>query len=140
MTFKTHCEIARGHIDPAPMVDIVFLLLIFLALSSPLVVQTGIAVVLPSAKMTTVTSFQPCVLTVRRDNLLFFNNQLVTMGALKTVLAKAAQESRNQTLVIKEDEQVSHGTTVQILSIATEAGFTAVNVATRPEVSGRSSP
>jgi len=140
MTFKTYCEIAKGRIDPAPMVDIVFLLLIFLALSSPLVVQTGIGIELPSARATTVTPFQGLVLTVRRDNLMFFNNHLTTLEGLKVSLINAAKQSRNQTLVIKADRQVSNGTIVQIFSIAREAGISAVNWATRPEISSQPTP
>ena len=45
MKFKRHLEIVKGRIDPAPMVDIVFLLLIFLVLSSPFVLQPGYGLV-----------------------------------------------------------------------------------------------
>ena len=27
MTFKTHCQMSKGMVDPAPLVDVVFLLL-----------------------------------------------------------------------------------------------------------------
>ena len=140
MTFQTHCQIAKGRIDPAPMVDIVFLLLIFLALSSPLVVQTGIGIELPSTKVLTVTSFQGLVLTVRRDNLMFLNNQLTTLDGLKASLEKASRHSYNQTLVIKLDRQVSSGTLAQISSIAMAAGFSGVNWAMRPDISGEPGP
>jgi biopolymer transport protein ExbD len=141
MTFKTHCAFAKGPIDPAPMVDIVFLLLIFLVLSSPLVLQPGIGLVdLPASSSPAAASFQGLVVTVTRDNLLFFNNQPTSLDALRKALQTAAQQSHNQELIIKADRQVPHGTVIQIMSIALEAGVSAVNLATRPELAGRPAP
>ncbi len=139
MTFHSNCQLAKGRIDPAPMVDIVFLLLIFIALSSPYVVQPGLAIDLTSARPN-VNSFQGVVLTVSRDDLMFFSNQKTNLEGLRSVLERAAAQSRNQTLVIKADRRVSNDTIIQIFSIAREAGFSAVNWATRPDISGQALP
>jgi biopolymer transport protein ExbD len=136
MTFGTHCKIAKGHIDPAPMVDVVFLLLIFLVLSSPFVLQPGFGtVVLSESNAAPNVSFQGLVVTVSRDNLLFFNTQPISFRDLPQALRKAASESRNPELIIKADRQVTQDTMVKIMSMAFEAGISAVNLATRPEVS-----
>jgi biopolymer transport protein ExbD len=120
---------------------IVFLLLIFLVLSSPLVLQPGIGLVdLPASSSPAAASFQGLVVTVTRDNLLFFNNQPTSLDALRKALQTAAQQSHNQELIIKADRQVPHGTVIQIMSIALEAGVSAVNLATRPELAGRPAP
>ena len=141
MTFKNYCEIAKGRIDPAPMVDIVFLLLIFLVLSSPFVLQPGFGLMeLPTAPGPTTASFQGLVVAVNRDNLVFFNNEPTTLEKLRTSLRTAAHESRNVELVIKADRQVSHAAVVQIMSMAFEAGISAVNLATRPEVAPAAAP
>jgi biopolymer transport protein ExbD len=135
MTFRTHSKIARGRIDPAPMVDVVFLLLIFLVLSSPFVLQPGFGtVVLPAANNPDTTSFQTLVVTVSRDNLYFFNGQPTTFDALRQSLARAAQQARNPELIIKADRQVSYETVLKLLSMAFEAGISGVNLATRPDV------
>ena len=135
MTFRTHCEIAKGTIDPAPMVDVVFLLLIFLVLSSPFVLQPGFGnVSLPQVPNPDTTSFQNLVVTVSSDNLLFFNLQKISLQELPQALRKAASEVRNPELIIKADRNVAFGTVMKIKSIAFEAGITAINEATRPEV------
>jgi biopolymer transport protein ExbD len=135
MKFQTHCAVAKGPIDPAPMVDIVFLLLIFLVLSSPLVLQPGIGVVLPEANVQPAASFQELVVAISPSDTLFFNNQPVTYESLKRELEAAARQSRNRELIIKADRHVSHGTVTKVMSLAFEAGITAVNLATRPELS-----
>jgi biopolymer transport protein ExbD len=140
MTFKTKCRIAEGRVDPAPMVDVVFLLLIFIVLSSPFVLQTGQKVELPADARPTDFSFQTLVVTVSRDNLLFFNGQPTTFDALRESLARAAQQERNAELIVKADRQVTHEITTKIFSIAREAGIKDVNLATRPEMPGGSLP
>ena len=136
MTFKTHCQMSKGLVDPAPLVDIVFLLLLFFVLSSPFVMQSGFGVIMPATSVPTRISFQPLVLTVTSDNLLFFNNQPTTIEKLAQSLREAVQAGRSRELVIKADRLVSFGTIVQIRSVAIKAGITSVNEAARSESSG----
>ena len=134
MTFRSYCRVAKGRIDPAPMVDIVFLLMIFLVLSSPFVLQPGHSVDLPVSRETREGSFQGLVVVVSRDNLVFFNNQAIAFDNLPNALRIAAKQARGSELIIKADRQVSHGTVVQIMDMAFAAGIPAVNLATRPGI------
>lgn len=133
MRFRVQVEPARGRIDPAPMVDVVFLLLIFFVLSSSFVLQPAIKVNLPASPVKTPGTFRGHVVTVTRENLLFFNDQRITMEGLQKAL-RAAGGPRISELIIKADKQVPHGTVVQIMSLAVEAGIPVVNIATRPEM------
>lgn len=133
MRFRVQVEPARGRIDPAPMVDVVFLLLIFFVLSSSFVLQPAIKVNLPASPVKTTGTFRGHVVTVTRENLLFFNDQRITMEGLQKAL-RAAGGPRISELIIKADKQVPHGTVVQIMSLAVEAGIPVVNIATRPEM------
>lgn len=132
MTFRTHIQIAKGRIDPAPMVDIVFLLLIFLVLSSPFVLQPGTGVLELPRGASTSASLQALVVSVSRDNQLYFNLQPTTWDQLPAQLRATARELRNPELVLKVDRQVPHETIVRIYTIAFDAGISAVNLATRP--------
>jgi biopolymer transport protein ExbD len=124
---------ARGRIDPAPMVDVVFLLLIFFVLSSSFVLQPGFKVDLQPSDVKTTGTFRGQVVTVTRENLLFYNQQRTTLEGLQKAL-QAAGRQRVQELIIKADKQVPHGTVVQIMTLAVEAGIPSVNIATRPEM------
>jgi biopolymer transport protein ExbD len=140
MTFRTYSRIVEGRIDPAPMVDVVFLLLIFIILSSPFVLQTGQKVDLVKDPRPTDFSFQTLVVTVSRDNLLFFNGQPTTLDGLRQSLAREARLDRKAELIIKADRQVTHETVIKIFSMAFEAGIAQVNLATRPEVPAAGPP
>jgi biopolymer transport protein ExbD len=135
MTFKTHCQISKGLVDPAPLVNIVFLLLLFFVLNSSFVMQSGFGVSLPSAGgAPLIANFQSLVVTVARDDLLFFNNQPVPLEKLEQALRDAIQQGRGRELIIKADKQVSHGTVTDIMSAALRAGIPMVNIAARPEL------
>ncbi len=133
MTFKTHCQMSKGLVDPAPLVDVVFLLLLFFVLSSPFVMQAGFGVSLPSTSVPTISNFQSLVVTVTRDNLLFFNNQPTTLEKLEQSLREAVQQGRGRELIIKADRQVSLETVTKIWTAGLRAGITMVNVAARAE-------
>jgi biopolymer transport protein ExbD len=140
MTFKPHCQMSKGMVDPAPLVDVVFLLLLFFLLSSPFVMQSGFGVDLTQSSQYTISTFQALVVTVTRDNLLFYNNQPITLAALEPALRDALQAGRARELVIKADRQVSHGAVTQVMGAALRAGITIVNIAARAETAGAGAP
>ncbi|NQU09338.1 biopolymer transporter ExbD [bacterium] len=131
MTFRSQIEIARGRIDAAPMVDVVFLLLIFFILSSSFVLQPGFKVDLQPSAVKSPGSLQALVVTVTRTGLIFFNERQSTLDLLGQSL-RAVERPQAQELIIKADRQVPHGTVVEIMSLAAAAGISSVNIATRP--------
>ena len=134
MTFKTHVAIANGRIDAAPMINVVLLLLVFLLLSSPYVLQSGYDLVdMPVAHRPKNVSLQELVITISRDNLLFFKNQPTTHEKLPDQLRHAAAEMRNPELIIKADRQVGYDTLIKVIDSAFDAGIGAINLATRSE-------
>jgi len=133
MTFRTHCQISKGLIDAAPLVNVVFLLLLFFVLNSQFVMQSGIPLILPSSAQYPVRdSFQSLVVTVTSDNLLFFHDQPLPMDKLEQTLREAVQQGLGHELIIRAGSQVSMGTEFEIVSAANRAGITMVNMAARP--------
>jgi len=135
MTFRTHCQISKGLVDAAPLVNVVFLLLLFFVLNSSFVMVPGVKVSLSPSDMGLTSMFPSLVVTAARDDLLFFNDQPITMDKLEQTLRDAVQQGHGHELIIKTDQQVSHGTEMQIMGAATRAGITTVNMAARPEAS-----
>src|SRR5580704_1683113 len=136
MTFRTHCQISKGMVDAAPLVNVVFLLLLFFVLNSSFVMVPGIKVSLPPTDMPVYATFQSLVVTVARDDLLFFDNQPISIDKLEPALREAVQRGRGRELIINAGEQVSHGTVVEIMSAANRAGITTVNMAARTDAPG----
>ena len=136
MTFKTHCQISKGLVDAAPLVNVVFLLLLFFVLNSSFVMVPGVQVVLSGADLPMTLSFQTLVVTAARDDELFFNNQPIAIDKLEQVLREEVRQGHGHELIVKAGEQVSQGTVIQIMSAANRAGITTINMAARPEAPG----
>ena len=134
MTFKTRLQHTKGVVDPAPLVDVVFLLLIFFVLSSPYVMQTAYKIELPSSPTPNNVTIQTHVAVIKDADHIFFSDKQTTLDGLGKSLQAAAQRAPNQELIIKADKQVPLGVIVEVMNIALKAGITSVNIATRPEV------
>jgi biopolymer transport protein ExbD len=126
-------ELEHGlkQIDIAPLIDIVFQLLIFFMLTSSFVMQPGIRVNLPKAVTSEVVKFENIDILVTSENVTYLNGKVVTNQELKNLLKQAAK--RNQTILIKADKRASLGRVVEIWDLARDLGITQINIATNQE-------
>jgi len=132
MKFKRHVEFERGQLDIAPLIDVVFLLLIFFMLTSSYIFQPGIKINLPKAVTSEVVQEKNLIITISKEGLIYLNQHLLSLDQLKVHLAKLANEERP--LLIKADRNASLGKVVQIWDMSREAGLTQINIATnQPE-------
>ncbi len=132
MKLKRHVEFEKGQLDIAPLIDVVFLLLIFFMLTSSYIFQPGIKINLPKAVTSEVIREKDLVVSVNAENQIYFNNRSITLQKLRPHLEKAAAE--DWPLLIKADRQASLGKVVQIRDMSREAGLTQINIATnQPE-------
>ena len=125
---KRRTEIEKGNLDIAPMIDVVFLLLIFFMLTSNFVVQSGIKVHLPKAISSEVVRSENLVVTLTGQDLLFLNDEPVTINALTEKIREAAAD--NKTLLLKADTSASLGRVVEIWDLCRQFGVAQINIAT----------
>jgi biopolymer transport protein ExbD len=125
---KRRTEIRKGQLDIAPLVDVVFLLLIFFMLTSNFILQTGINVKLPKAITSELVTSETLVLTVTGQDLLFLNDKPITIGDLTARLKEAAVEGKF--LLLKADTGASLGRVVEIWDLCRDLGIPQINIAT----------
>lgn len=133
MHFKRHMEVEHGlrQIDIAPLIDMIFQLLIFFMLTSSFVIQPGIKVNLPKAVTSEVVKSENVELVVSGENVTYFNGKVVTLAELKKLLN---QVSRNkQSILIKADRRASLGRVVEIWDMCRDLGIAQINIATNQE-------
>ena len=125
---RRRTEIKKGQLDIAPLIDVVFLLLIFFMLTSNFVVQPGIRVSLPKAISSEVIRSENLVVTLTGQDLLFLNDEPVTVEQLVPRIRQAAQQSK--TVLLKADTNASLGRVVEIWDLCRESGIGQINIAT----------
>lgn len=122
----------KVQIDITPLVDVVFLLLIFLMVSSTFVEQPGIKLALPSAKTAKSERVEDLVIMITKNGKIFLNQKLLDRKDLAEELKKEVAKSSQKTVILKADREVSHGDVVTVMDLARRSGIKRLVVGTRP--------
>jgi biopolymer transport protein ExbD len=118
-------------IELTPMVDVVFLLLIFFMISTTFIDTPGIAIKLPESSAPTLTRTPEEVeVTLSREGEIFLQGEAVSPNQLAERLRSYQAQAAEMTFMLRADEQALHGRVVQVMDIAREAGFGRLAMAT----------
>jgi len=130
MKFKRHIELEHGlrQIDIAPLIDIVFQLLIFFMLTSSFIMQPGIKVNLPKAVTSQVVKEQNIIIVISSEDVIYIENKLFTLKELRSFLEDKSKAK--PTILIKSDRRSSLGTVVEVWDLCRDIGISQVNIAT----------
>ncbi len=116
-------------INISALIDVVFILLIFVVLAANFDRIQEMNVVLPTAEAASETTSDALVLTVPMDGPMLVNEQPIEEEALPQVLAD--KRAQFEVLVLVGDGGIDLDKTVQIFDYASAAGFESVSIATR---------
>ena len=114
--------------DIAPLIDIIFLLLIFFMLTSSFIFQPGIRVNLPKAVTSEVLHRELLVVVVTGDNEVYINERPVDSEELSSRISLASRE--DQPLLIKADKEANLGKVIEIWDLCRQVEVKQVNIAT----------
>ncbi|MDP2981163.1 MAG: biopolymer transporter ExbD [Candidatus Omnitrophota bacterium] len=130
MKFKRNLYIEDAQLDMVPLINCVFLLLIFFLLTSSFISQPGIKISLPKAVTSEVIQENTVVITITSDNRFYLNETPVTLLELKSKLEKT---STVEPVLIKADRDVILSKVVNIWDFCRDLGIKQVNIATNQE-------
>jgi len=116
--YQTKLKIFEGRPDLTPLIDVVFLLLIFFMLSSSFVQVSGIPVVLPEAAASSDMSVDKLVVSIDRKNNLYFNDKLMDWENLTEQLQKCKLKWYADTVIVRADKNTEYGVVVKMMSLA----------------------
>jgi biopolymer transport protein ExbD len=137
MNFRERAQPEPGGIQIAPMVDIVFLLLIFFLVTWNFARQElELDVKVPTAREGTETrrTVGEVILNVKSDGTIIMNRREMTPDELLAALTKIAQLYPDQAVVLRGDERVNYRYVVDVLDICRRANIWNVAFATsKPE-------
>ena len=109
-----------------PLVNVVFLVVVFFALSSRFVLQPGMAVTLPASSFTLAPrdGAQIISITSAPVSAIYFHDQRVTADELRQRLGESRAHERS--VIIKADRDTPYALVVQITDEALRQGFSVV--------------
>lgn len=117
----------------APLIDVVFQLLIFFMLSASFITQPGIKLILPSAVTSKLHPEEDITVFITENNDLYLNEERITLESLLEKLRPKILEVENKTVIIKADEKIDLGLAVKVMDIAKQAEAGGVVISTKTE-------
>jgi len=122
---------SEPRVELTPMVDVVFLLLIFFMISTTFVEHPGLKINLPESSAQQIRHEGKEVEVYLAENgQIYFQQQLVTLGGLYEKLNSYGAAAKQMTFLLMADKAVRHGRVIQLMDAAKTAGFEKLAIAT----------
>jgi len=117
-------------LDISPLIDCVFLLLIFYAVSTTFIEKPGIKLKLPSSESQEAGVETQMIVTLSQDDRLFLNNRPVTKDDLRALLEEELDQRDEKFVILRADQKAEHGRVVEIIDTIKAAGAGGLTIAT----------
>ena len=132
MRFRKESRRNNNFLDITPIVDTVFNLLIFFAVSLNFISTPGIQVNLPKSTAQEVARERKDLrVVITPANQLYLNEKEVDLSTLRKSFEEAAAVGRETQVLIQADEQVTHGKVVEVMDLARNAGLARLAIVTQ---------
>lgn len=134
MKFPRHYSITKGELNIAPLIDVVFLQLIYFMLTSSFIMQPGIRINLPQATTSETITEKEVLVSITKEGAIFYRETPLTMEQLEKVLQDLVAINKDRVLIIKGDRKAEHGIVVGVMDIARRTGISKIVIGTLPEL------
>ncbi len=119
----------EAEVNMSPLIDLVFLLLIFFMVTTSFVRETGVEVSRPSASTATLTKSGNILIAVSQDGDIFFDKKKIDIRSVRSYITRALAENPEGSVVIIAD-RVSHtGMVIKVMDQCRLAGAKQISIA-----------
>ena len=117
-------------VDIAPLIDMVFQLLLFFMLTSSFILHPGIRVTLPKAGTSQTMTGSNILITLTKDHVIYWDEEALTFKELKSRLE---QIGGGKAVLIRSDRHAYVDKLVSLWDLCRETGYQEVHIATLSE-------
>ena len=120
-------SVRRGRIEMIPLIDVVFLLLIFFIYAMlSMTIHKGIPVLLPKAKTSLIDKEEYLSISITRDHRIFLDEREVPMEELLQGLMERNEEKPHLRVFIRGDRRIPYEWVVRVLDTVRASGLSKV--------------
>ena len=120
-------------IDMTPMLDVVFIMLIFFIVTTSFIKEAGVEIEHPIAGSTVKKPKASLLIGVTAKGDIWIAKEKVKPEAVRSAVAKIRQENPEGAVVIQADVKAKAGIVLQVLDAVKAAGVADVSIAARVE-------
>jgi len=118
-------------INIAPLVDVVFLLVIFFAVSTTFLETAGLNLELPTSSSTAKREPQELTVFLATDGTLSYDGVELSQDELRQRLRADLADAEKKMVVLRADTNTTHGAVVEVMDLIRESGAEGLTVAAR---------
>ena len=135
MRMRRHHSTAdeEAGIDLTPMLDIVFIMLIFFIVTSSFIKESGISVERPSAASAAEQPKGNILIAVSADGEIWIDRKQVDIRAVRSAVERMRLDQPDSTVVVQADKDARSGLVIRVMDQAKLAGVEAVALAATVE-------
>ena len=126
-------EESSAEIDLTPMLDVVFIMLIFFIVTASFIKEAGIEVNRPDASTSTKKKNVNILIAVSATNEIWINKRRIDKRAVRSVVERMHAENPKGAVVIQADKASTTETVVGVIDASRSAGVYDVSLATAEE-------
>ena len=113
-----------------PLIDIVFLIIIFLMVTSHFRVASGVPIRLPKVTQNAYDrKSQDIIVAIDREGLIYLKGEKINIKELGPKLQDFVEKDEVVQLVLQADKDVRRGRVVQVMDLAKSAGISSIVIA-----------
>ena len=120
---------SENEIDMTPMLDIVFIMLIFFVVTASSVKETGIDINRPTARTAVTKDSVNLKVVISEYDEIWVDKRRVDVRALQPLLERMHIENPQSALIIHADKKSTNNRLVQVMDAAREVGIDSVSIA-----------
>lgn len=115
----------------APLIDMIFILLIFFLVTTSFVRESGVDVRRPVAKTAQKKEKTNMVIGITAENMIYIEGKPIDKRAVRSYMERFLMQNPNGSVVIAADEESKSGIVIQVLDSCRLAGIKKISVAAR---------
>ena len=120
-------------IEMGPLMDIVFILLIFFVVTSSFTRETGVDVTKPQAQSASQLEKENLLVAITREGTIHMNERQVDLASLQDILKQSLAKAPDREAVVIADKESETGVLVQVIDMCNLAGVKKVSIAAQAE-------
>jgi biopolymer transport protein ExbD len=126
-------ELGATGIDISPLMDVVFILLIFFIVTTTFVEETGVEVEKANSAAAQSLEKNSILIAVTAEGEVIYANKKIGVGGVRQVVQQQLESNPEMPVIIQTDKAARHGLAMQVHGQARTAGATKVSFATERE-------
>ncbi len=125
---RRHAHTEDAEINITPMLDIVFIMLIFFIVTTSFTKETGATIVKPEAEQAIALRNGTILIGIKSNDDIWMSKRLIELREVRSMVEQAKAENPKGSVVIVADKDSRIGTVTQVMDQVKQAGVQGIAI------------